>query len=84
MKTTIDIPEDELEYALRVLNAKSKREAVVTALREFNRRHRMAELIRFSGTCDFDSNAALEEAELRDDRRPGSEPLRVERNPTAE
>ena len=73
MKTSIDIPEDELAYAMRVLDAKSKREAVVTALREFNRRHRMAQLIRFSGTCDFDSNAALEEAELRGPRTSGGE-----------
>jgi Arc/MetJ family transcription regulator len=64
MKTTIDIPENELQDAMKFLNAKSKREAVVAALRNFNRKHRMAQLIRFSGTCDFDSNATLEEAEL--------------------
>ena len=63
MKTTIDIPEKELEDAMRFLNAKSKREAVVTALQEFNRRRRMERLIRFSGTCNFDNNAAIEEAE---------------------
>ena len=73
MKTSIDIPEDELTYAMRALDAKSKREAVVTALREFNRRHRMAQLIRFSGTCDFDSNAALEEAELGEQRTSSGE-----------
>ena len=66
MKTTIDIPENELEDAIRFLNAKSKREAVVTALRELNRKHRMARLIRFSGTCDFASNAALEDAEMNE------------------
>jgi hypothetical protein len=63
MKTTIDIPENELEDAMRFLGAKSKREAVVTALREFNRRHRMAGLVKFSDTCDFDTNAEIEEAE---------------------
>ena len=60
MKTTIDIPEHELEDAMRFLNAKSKREAVVTALRELNRRYRMARLILFSGTGDFVDNATLE------------------------
>jgi hypothetical protein len=60
VKTTIDIPERELEDAIRFLKARSKREAVVTALREFNHRHRTARLTRFSGTCDFDSNAAIE------------------------
>ena len=63
MKTTIDIPDKELKDAMRFLNAKSKREAVVTALHEFNRRQRMARLVRFSGTCDFDTNAVIEEAE---------------------
>ena len=63
MKTTIDIPEDELEDAMRFLNTNTKREAVVTALREFNRRRRMARLVRFSGTLDFDTNAALESTE---------------------
>ena len=70
MKTTIDIPENELAEAMRFLNAKSKREAVVTALREFNRRQRMARLIRFSGTCDFVDNETLE-AEMNDGGRAG-------------
>lgn len=51
MKTTIDIPEDELTDALRFTRAKTKREAVVTALADFNRRRRMAELIQYAGTC---------------------------------
>jgi Arc/MetJ family transcription regulator len=51
MKTTVDIPDDELEDAMRFANARTKREAIVTAIREFNRRHRMAELVRYAGTC---------------------------------
>lgn len=51
MKTTIDIPENELSDALRFTGAKTKREAVVTALADFNRRRRMAELLEFTGTC---------------------------------
>lgn len=51
---------------MRFLNAKSKREAVVTALREFNRRQRMARLVRFSGTCDFVDNEALEAVEMQE------------------
>jgi Arc/MetJ family transcription regulator len=46
MKTTIDIPEKELRDAMRFSRAKTKREAVVTALREFNRRKRIAALTR--------------------------------------
>lgn len=51
MKTTIDIPEGELMDALRFTRAKTKREAVVTALTDFNQRRRMAELIEYAGTC---------------------------------
>ena len=51
VKTTIDIPENELTDAIRFTRAKTKREAVVTALADFNRRQRMAELVRYAGTC---------------------------------
>jgi len=50
MKTTVDIPEKELKDAMRFARAKTKREAVVAALEEFNRRHRMAELVKYSAT----------------------------------
>jgi len=52
MKTTIDIPEDTLRDAVKFTGAKTKRDAVVTALQDFNRRKRMAELLRHAGTCD--------------------------------
>ena len=51
MKTTVDIPDDELEDAIRFTRARTKREAIVTAIAEFNRRHRMAELAKRAGTC---------------------------------
>ena len=51
MKTTIDIPEDELADAMRFTRAKTKRQAVVTALVDFNRRQRMAALVEYAGTC---------------------------------
>jgi Arc/MetJ family transcription regulator len=63
MKTTIDIPDAELADAMRFLHAKTKRDAVVTALQELNRRYRMARLARYSGTCTFDSNASIEQME---------------------
>ena len=50
MKTTIDIPDDELSDAMRFTRAKTKREAVVTAIADFNRR-RMAEFVKYAGTC---------------------------------
>ena len=68
MKTTIDIPENELKDAMRFTNAKTKREAVVRVLEEFNRRRRMAELIRYSGTF-ADSFPTNEEIEAVDAKR---------------
>ena len=51
MKTTIDIPDGELRDAMRFTRAKTKREAVVTAIVDFNRRRRMADLVKYAGTC---------------------------------
>ena len=52
MKTTVDIPVQELADALRFTRAKTKREAIVTAIIEFNRRRRMAELVKHSARSD--------------------------------
>lgn len=52
MKTTIDIPEEELREAIRHTGARTKREAVVTALAEFNRRRRLAKLVERFGTFE--------------------------------
>jgi Arc/MetJ family transcription regulator len=52
MKTTIDIPEKELRDAMRFTKATTKREAVVTALKDFNRRQRIAALAKHFGTSD--------------------------------
>ncbi|MBI1962981.1 MAG: type II toxin-antitoxin system VapB family antitoxin [Candidatus Rokubacteria bacterium] len=52
MKTTIDIPEKELKDAMRFARATTKREAVVTALRDFNRRKRIAALTKHFGASD--------------------------------
>jgi hypothetical protein len=50
MKTTIDIPEKELKEAIIHTGAKTKRDAVVYALKDFNRRRRLAELSKILGT----------------------------------
>ena len=52
MKTTLDIPENELRDVLRFTKAKTKREAVVTAIGEYNRRKRMAALRKHAGASD--------------------------------
>ena len=51
MKTTVDIPDIDLEDAIRFTQAKTKRDAIVTAIQDFNRRKRMAELIKHAGSC---------------------------------
>jgi hypothetical protein len=51
MKTTINIPDKELQDAIRYTGAKTKRQAIVTAVADFNRRQRMAELVKHFGTC---------------------------------
>ena len=55
MKTTIDIPEDVLAETIKHTGAKTKRDAVVTAVSEFNRRRRLEALAdRLQGSCpDF-------------------------------
>lgn len=68
MKTTIDIPEEELRDAMRFTKAKTKREAVVNVLTDFNRRRRMAELVKYSGTFS-DAFPANDEIEAVDARR---------------
>jgi hypothetical protein len=46
MKITVDIPDKDLEDAVRFTKAKTKCEAIVTAIQDFNRRKRVAELSR--------------------------------------
>jgi Arc/MetJ family transcription regulator len=44
MKTTIDIPELAMEEAMKFTGAKTKREAVLTAVERFNRLKRLEKL----------------------------------------
>lgn len=67
MKTTIDIPDNELEDAIKYARAKTKREAIVTAVADYNRRQRMAELTRYSGVSDtLMDNAQIETLDQQD------------------
>lgn len=64
MKTTIDIPEDALADAMLYTGAKTKREAVVKALEEFNRLQRVNQLIATFGTWDIASNDEIEAGDM--------------------
>ena len=52
MKTSVDIPDDVLDATVRFTKAKTKREAIVTAMEDYVRRQRMAELRKYRGTFD--------------------------------
>lgn len=66
MKTTIDIPESALADAMRFTGAKTKREAVVKALEEFNRLRRVKEVVAGFGSWDFASNDEIEAGDLEE------------------
>lgn len=68
MKTTIDIPDKVLREAMRFTKAKTKRDGVVKALEEFNRRQRMAALVKYTGT--FESLMTNDEIEALDELEP--------------
>ena len=65
MRTTLDLPQDLVEEARRVLGFKSKTDTVVLALRELVRRRRIEELKDLLGAVDLDLNIP------RSRRRPG-------------
>jgi len=52
MKTTVDIPENILKDAIKFTGAKTKRDAIVLAMTEFNRRQQLEELFEMCGTLD--------------------------------
>lgn len=51
MKMTVDIPDSVLKEAMGFTKARTKQQAIVTALGDFNHRRRMADLIKHAGTC---------------------------------
>ncbi|CAN5204332.1 MAG: type II toxin-antitoxin system VapB family antitoxin [Gemmatimonadetes bacterium] len=61
MKTTIDIPDKELAEVIRHTGAKTKKEAVVKAVVDFNRRKRLQELVEMFGK----STTFMTQEELR-------------------
>jgi hypothetical protein len=72
MKTTIDIPDQVLEEAIRFTGAKSKREAVVAAMESFNRRAKAKAFLKRIADgppLDFPSNDELEAAEITQGNR---------------
>ncbi len=52
MKTTIDIPDKDLEDVISFTHARTKREAILTAVHEYNQRARMRALTKVLGSFD--------------------------------
>lgn len=70
MKTTVDIPEKMLSEAMKSLGAATKREAVIAALEEFNRRRRAEKLVSILGTFkDFMTQEELQTMRSERDKR---------------
>lgn len=60
MKTTIDIPDEDLRDLLAFTQARTKKQAVLAAVRDFNRRSRMKNLCPMLGTFEnFMTSAEL-------------------------
>lgn len=68
MKTTIDIPDELLKRAMKYSGASTKRQAVLAALTEFNRWHRLEKARALLGT--FKNMMTVEE--LRELRNRGA------------
>ncbi len=58
MRTTLDIPEDLIEEARRLLGFKSKTDTVVLSLRELIRRRRIEELKDLMGSVHLELDLA--------------------------
>ena len=52
MKTTVDIPDDMLIELIEHTAARTKREAILTAIEEYNRKKKIAALADVVGTFD--------------------------------
>jgi hypothetical protein len=68
MKTSVEIPDGELHDLVKFTRAKTKRAAIVTAIVDFNRRQRMAALVKHSGA--FRCLLTNDEIEALEEREP--------------
>lgn len=67
MRTTLDIPDELLEEARRLLGFKSKTDTIILSLRELIRRRRIEDLKAMMGAVRLDVDVA------RSRRRPARE-----------
>jgi Arc/MetJ family transcription regulator len=69
MRTTIDIPDELLEEARRMLGFKSKTDTVIQSLRELVRRRRIEELKDLLGAVELDVDTDRSRRRPRKSRR---------------
>ncbi|HIC92364.1 MAG TPA: type II toxin-antitoxin system VapB family antitoxin [Syntrophaceae bacterium] len=53
MKTTLNIPKDLIDEAMRASKKKTKTETIVVALKEYIRQRRLEEIIEEAGMLEF-------------------------------
>jgi Arc/MetJ family transcription regulator len=68
MRTILNLDETALTEAMRVAPGKSKTEVINAALRDFARRGKIQDLLKFEGKMRWEGN--LDELRLRTRRRP--------------
>ncbi len=54
MRTTLDLPNDLLEEAMKVTHLKTKTKVIITALEELIRKSKISGLKKFKGKIDLD------------------------------
>ncbi len=54
MRTTLDLPEDLLNAAMKASHIATKTQVIITALEELIRKSKLAELKNFKGQIDLD------------------------------
>ena len=67
MKTTVDIPDSELAQLMQTTSARTKREAILRAIREFNRKRKLSDVAGILGTFKH----FVSQDELRRSREEG-------------
>lgn len=54
MRTTLDLPKDLLEEAMKATHLETKTKVIITALEQLIRKTRISELKQFKGKIDLD------------------------------
>jgi len=66
MRTTLDLPEDLLQEAMRSTHIKTKTKVIITALEELIRKSKISGLKNFKGKVDLDIDLnAIRDRECR-------------------